>query len=130
MLTRPPTQFKARPEGGLTSTVLSFHPVLYGYSAAIIAQWCLVSLRHAHRLKSGRARPTPRILKLFQLHACQQVLGPQWSGWQVVGDRLFNPANESFTRAQLEAYVLIWQLASSRAPESVHKVLAQLQGAA
>lgn len=87
-------------------------------------------MRHAHRLKSGRARPTPRILKLFQLHALNQVLGPTWSGWQVLGDKIFNPAGESFTRAQLEAYVLIWQLASSHAPEAVRKVLRQLQGAA
>ena len=113
-----------------TSTVLQFAGVFSGYPAVLIAEWCLVSLRHAHRLKSGRARPTPRILKLFQLHALNQVLGPTWSGWQIVGERLFNPAGEPFTRAQLEAYVLIWQLASSHAPESVHKVLAQLQGAA
>lgn len=113
-----------------TSNVLQFRGVFSGYPAALIAQWCLVSLRHAHRLKSGNARPTPRILKLFLLHAHQQVLGPTWSGWQVVGDRLFNPAGEPFTRAQLDAYVLIWQLASSHAPQAVHKVLRQLQGAA
>ena len=126
MLKRPCTQ---TPEV-FTSTVLQFVGVFSGYPAVLISQWCLCSLRHAHRLKSGRARPTPRILKLFQLHARNQVLGPTWSGWQIVDDRLFNPAGEPFTRAQLDAYVLIWQLASSHAPESVHKVLAQLQGAA
>lgn len=130
MLKRPSSLSKAQPEGGLTSTVLPFHPVFYGYSAALIAQWCLVSLRHAHRLKSGQARPTPRILKLFQLHAAQQVLGPEWSGWRVVGDKLYNPEDRGFTQAQLRAYVLIWQLASSRDPDSVGRVLHQLQDTA
>ena len=129
MLTAPCSPVSTQEEVW-TSTVLPFPCLFAGYPAPLIAEWCFVSLRHAHRLKSGRARPTPRILHLFQLHARNQVLGPTWSGWQVMGDRLFNPAGESFTRAQLEAYVLIWQLASSHAPESVHRVLMQLQGAA
>ncbi len=127
MLTRPCSQ---PAEVLTTSTILPFAGVFYGYSAVLIAQWCLVSLRHAHRLKSGKARPTPRILKLFQLHAYHQVLTPAWAGWQLHDDVLVNPQGETLTRRQLEAYVIIWQLASEHARDSVFKVLEQLQESA
>lgn len=97
-----------------------------GYPVELVQRWCMVGKKTAERYKNGTLLPSRRSVYLFNLHRNQKILGPEWNGWRVVGNRLYDPADVPTTRQQIEAYEFIYQLASSFAPSAVAAVLRKL----
>jgi hypothetical protein len=91
--------------------------LFYSYPAALISEWCCVGLQHAYTLKQGRSRPSAGVVKLFTLHARGQLLGPEWKGWTIRGDRLIDPDGGDLTVGRLRAYQLMIQYAAGLAGE-------------
>lgn len=81
------------------------------YPAEKLARWCLVTVKTARDWQAGRKRPSRRALKLLELHRSGRILGPEWEGWRVDGDRLIDPAGAVFERWQMEAHVVLYQIA-------------------
>jgi hypothetical protein len=52
-----------------------------GYTPAEISAYCRVTRDTAKELIAGRAKPSHRILYLFQLHAKGRVLPDHWRDW-------------------------------------------------
>lgn len=100
-----------------------------GYPVELVQRWCLVGKKTAERYKSGALLPSRRSVYLFNLHRNQKILGPEWDGWRVVGNRLYDPANVPTTIQQLDAYQYIYQLASMHTPKEVAQVLLKLSTA-
>lgn len=100
------------------SVSLLFH----SYPPAIISEWCGVTLHHAYRLKNGTSASSKSVLKLFELHARNRLLGPEWRGWRIVGDRLMDPDGGELTAARLHGYQLIIQYAAGLAREASPKL--------
>lgn len=89
--------------------------LFYSYPPKVIAEWCCVSMTHAYRLKNGTTKPSPGVLKLFELHARGRILGAEWKGWRIVGDRLVDPEGGDFTQGRLRAYGIMMQYAAELA---------------
>lgn len=102
---------RTKPSNPRSSVSLLF----YGYPAPLIAEWCCVTLHHAYRLKAGTSKPSGAVLKLFKLHARHQLLGAEWKGWQVIGDRLVDPEGGDFTQNRLRGYSMMMQYAAELA---------------
>jgi hypothetical protein len=92
------------------------------YPADLIQQWCLVSKQQAEHYKAGRRFPGKQALRLFQLFSRNKVLGPEWDGWRVVGDRLIPPNGRGFTQAHLQGYEIVWQLLHELDQERAHEL--------
>ena len=100
--------------------------MFYGYPAELVAAWCCVSPQTADKYKRNALKPSKQAIALFRLRADKRVIPGEWTGWGFHDGKLFNAAGVPFTRTQLEAYQYIYQLASSRAPDEVAKVLCDL----
>jgi Phage protein len=100
--------------------------MFYGYPAELVAQWCCVSIQTAVKYKRNILKPSKQSVALFRLHADKCIVPDDWHGWVFHDGKLFDPQGAPFTRMQLEAYQYIFQLASSRAPDEVAKVLRDL----
>lgn len=87
--------------------------IFYGYSAALIAQWCSVNEKTAAEWKAGRKKPSRQALKLFRLHAAGRVLGKSWKGWKVHKDAIYSPAGECMQVWEMENHVILYQLADA-----------------
>jgi len=86
------------------------YTVFYGYRAEELAAWCYVSIKYAQDLKSGSARPSRRILEIFQLYSNQQILGKEWTGWRCDHERLYTPENVEITQSDIRALPYLRQL--------------------
>ena len=100
--------------------------MFYGYPAELIAQWCCISVQTADRYKRNILKPSKQSVALFRFHADKRIIPGDWVGWKFHDGKLFNPEDVPLTKAQLEAYQLVYQLASSRAPDEVAEVLTKL----
>lgn len=100
--------------------------LFYGVSVMNIAKWCMVSEKTAYKYKVGTLLPSCRSVYLFTLHKNRKILGKEWDGWIVRGDKLYSPANEEWSAKQLEAHLLIYQLAKVYARDQVYEVLLKL----
>jgi len=89
--------------------------LFYSYPPAVIAEWCGVTLHHAYRLKAGTSKPSKSVLKLFELHARNRILGPEWKGWRCLGGRLIDPEGLDFTQNRLRGYSMMMQYAAELA---------------
>ena len=92
--------------------------LFYSYPPALISEWCGVTLHHAYRLKAGTTKPSKSVLKLFELYARNRVLGAEWKGWRVQGDRLVDPEGGDFTENRLRGYSMVMQYAAELARNS------------
>lgn len=90
--------------------IVSFR--FYGYPAEVIARWCLVPLQKARRLKSGQDEPNRWLARLFELHAQEQLLTPEWCGWKIRGGTIVDPQGNVTTENQLRCYALVYQWAA------------------
>lgn len=112
------------------SSVVSFH--FASYPAELIAQWCRVTVETAQSWKTGKRTPSPAALALFCLYRDRKVLGPDWDGWIVKGNRLVDPEGNETTQGQLRAYYFVYQLArelGKRDPAALER-LSQLMASA
>lgn len=100
-----------------------------GYPVELVQRWCMVGKKTAERYKNGTLLPSRRSVYLFNLHRNQKILGPEWDGWRVVGNKLYDHADVPTTIAQLNAYQYVYQLASATAPLEIAKLLRELQHA-
>ena len=100
--------------------------MFYGYPAELVAAWCCISIQTAHRYKLNTLKPSQQSVALFRLHADKRIVPRDWVGWKFHDGKLFNAEDVPLTRAQLEAYQFVYQLASTRAPNEVADVLRSL----
>lgn len=103
--------------------------MFYGYPAELVAAWCCVSPQTADKYKRNALKPSKQAIALFRLHANKRIIPDGWQGWKFHDGKLVDPENVSLTRAQLGAYQYVYQLASSRAPDEVAKILQELMTA-
>ncbi|MGE0031673.1 MAG: hypothetical protein AB7T20_11185 [Steroidobacteraceae bacterium] len=89
--------------------------VFYGYSAALIAEWCRVTLQTAQLLKKGMRKPSPTAVALFQLCADGRGLTPEFKGHTCSKGKLIPNGRLGFTPAQIEAYELVYMIAMTHA---------------
>ena len=81
----------------------------YGYPAAVIAEWCGVSVGTAEHYKAGRRKaPTP-VLRLFRLYRDGMILGKEWLGYKVHKDKLIGPDGKHVTQSHIVLQGLLWQ---------------------
>lgn len=106
--------------------------IFYGYPAALVAEWCGVSVATARRYKLGKRKPSKSVAKLFLLHRDRRVLGPQWRGWVVKDDSIVDPDNNETSRLQLHNYFWILQFArrltADREDARLHQEFEKLLG--
>src|SRR5690606_41816395 len=74
--------------------------IFYGYPVELISHWCRISPATAYKYKRGLIKPSRQAAKLFMLHTTGRVLGPEWRGWTVRGEKLISPENEGLTANQ------------------------------
>lgn len=89
----------------------------------IVAEWCAISVETAKHFLSGRRRPSPPVRKLYDLYREGKVLGPEWEGWRIKGDRLLDPHGNEMSIQLLEHWQLVCQLAHAKAPEAYNQLL-------
>lgn len=109
--TRPPPRTPRPPEPPGVVTIFT------GYSAALVAEWCGISLATARLYKAGKRKPSKAVVKLFVLHRDRRVLGPEWHGWLVKADSIVDPEGNETTRPLLHNYQFIMQFARQSAAE-------------
>ena len=95
----------------------------YGFPAKVIAEWCGVSVGTAEHYKTGRRKPTTPVLRLFRLYRDNQVLGKDWEGYKVVGDKLFGPDGKFMRPSHIALQVLLWQALSEASTNSYNELL-------
>jgi len=95
----------------------------YGDPVETIAEWCQVSKGTAEHYKAGRREPSPQALKLFRLFHDQEVLGPEWEGYRVVGDKLFTPDNRCIRQVDIVLLTLLWQALAEADSKKYHELL-------
>ena len=66
---------------------------------------------------------------LFRLHADKRILGPEWKGWSVKGEKLYGPNGKPVSAGLLEIWEIVWQLALVNAPEETLALLDRLRSA-
>jgi hypothetical protein len=87
------------------------HSIFYGVPAETICDLCGVSLRQARAYKTGKAKPSPAVVRLVTLHVEGRILGDEFAGWSSHGGDLIDPEGHRTTQAQLRAYAFVWDLA-------------------
>ena len=95
----------------------------YGYPAEKIAEWCGVSVGTAEHYKAGRRRPPTRALRKFRQHRDGKVLGPEWEGYKIVGDKMFGPDGRFVRPSDIALMGLVWQALAEKDPESYYAIL-------
>ena len=101
----------------------------YGYPAAVIAEWCGVSVGTAEHYKAGRRKPPTPVLRLFRLYRDGQVLGNDWEGYKVKDERLFGPDGRHVRPTDIALMGLVWQALAEKDPESYYALLEKAQRA-
>jgi hypothetical protein len=95
----------------------------YGYPAEVIAEWCGVSVGTAEHYKAGRRRPPTPVLRLFRQYRDQKVLGSEWKGYRVIGDKIFGPDGRFVKPSHIELQGLLWQALADASPSKYHELL-------
>ena len=95
----------------------------YGYPEELIAEWCCVSVQTARLYKTGRRRPSKRVLKLFRLYRERRVLTDEWGGHKVIGDRLYAPNGVHFEPSHLVLWGLVRQALREKDPDAYEELL-------
>ena len=109
---RPLRRHRGRPRKRPTPALF------YGYSAELIAEWCVVKLSTAYAYKSGRLKPGASVVKLLRLHAGRQVLTAEWQGWIVKPDCVVTPEGFEIRRTELRGLREMFAWAHSLAQRS------------
>jgi hypothetical protein len=79
--------------------------LFWGYSAELIAHWCRVSLSTARAYKHGQAKPSPRSIRLFDLHQDRQIIPAEWGrGWALTASSIVTPEGIEIPRTWLRGY--------------------------
>lgn len=91
--------------------------------AEFLAEWLGVSIETAKHFSAGRRLPSRPSRKLFDLHHRGKILGPEWEGWRIKGDKLIGPNGKHVTPHMLELWELVWQIAAAKDPEGYYKIL-------
>ena len=84
--------------------------LFYGYTAEQLTTWCGITKTYAVELKKGTRKPSKRITRLFLYHINQRLLGKEWIGWRVYGDRLYSPEGWYLTPGEIRALPYLVQL--------------------
>jgi Phage protein len=79
------------------------------YSAEVIARACEVKLSTARAYKSGRLKPGPSAVRLWQLHRERMVLTSEWAGWVVKAQCLVTPEGVELPRNILRMHQVMLQ---------------------
>ena len=95
----------------------------YGYPAKEIAEWCGVSVGTAEHYKAGRRKPPTPVLRLFRLFRDSQVLGREWEGYRVVGDKLFGPDGKFVRPSHIVLLGLLWQALAEADSKKYHELI-------
>ena len=95
----------------------------YGYPAKLIANWCGVSVGTAEHYKGGRRKPPTPVLRLFRLFRDEKVLGRDWEGYRVIGDKIFSPDGRFVKPSHIELQGLLWQALADASPAKYHELL-------
>jgi hypothetical protein len=95
----------------------------YGYPAEVIAEWCGVSVGTAAHYKAGRRKPPTPVLRLFRLYRDGKVLGKEWDGYNVSGEKLFGPNSRHVRPSDIALTGLVWQALAEKDPESYYALL-------
>lgn len=95
----------------------------YGYSAELIAAWCGVSVGTAEHYKAGRRKPPTPVLRLWTLYRENCVLGEDWAGHRVIGNKLFGPDGRHITPSDYALIGLLWQALAEKVPASYYALL-------
>lgn len=93
----------------------------------IVAEWCAISVSTARHFLSGHRRPSPPVRKLYELHREGKILGPEWDGWRIKGNKLLDPHGKHVTPELLEIWELVWQIAASKDPDGYHAILDRMK---
>ena len=95
----------------------------YGFPAKVIAEWCGVSVGTVGHFKAGRRKPPTPPLRLFRLFRDNKILGHEWAGFRVVGDKMFAPDGRCIKPSHIELQGLLWQALADAAPAKYHELL-------
>ncbi len=96
----------------------------YGFPAEEIAEVCGESVGTAEHWKAGRRKPPTPALRLFRLHRDGKVLGTEWNGHKVSGDKMFGPDGRCVRPSDIVLMGLVWQALAEKDPESYYAFLA------
>ena len=95
----------------------------YGYSAEVISEVCGISVGSAEHFKAGRRTPPKSVLRLFRLYRDGKILGPEWTGYRVIRERMFGPNGKAITPVDIAHWSLVWQILAEKDNAAYHKLL-------
>lgn len=98
----------------------------YGYPAEVIAEWCGVSVGTAEHYKAGRRKPPTPVLRLFRLYRDGKVLGHEWDGYKIVGDKLFLPDGRFATSTHIAHLSLMCHIVAEKHAERYKAIIARM----
>lgn len=92
-----------------------------------MAKLCCVSHKTAQAWKAGTRKPSPAALELFQLRTTGQVIPEEFKGYYFAKGKLFPCGRLGFTPAQIEAYELVYKIATTFARPEVEAHLERMK---
>lgn len=95
----------------------------YGYSVEEIVEWTGLSEGTIKHFKAGRRTPPIWVLRLIRIHRDQKLLGKEWEGYRVVGDKLFGPEGKFVRPSHIALQILLWQALAEAAPDKYYELL-------
>lgn len=89
----------------------------------LIAESCGVSVGRANTTRQGEESPPTPVLRSWTLYRDNRVLGDDWAGHRVIGDKLFGPDGRHITPRDYALIRLVWQALAEKDPASYYALL-------
>lgn len=82
-----------------------------------------MSVGTAQHYKAGRRKPPTPVVRLFRLYRDQQVLGREWEGYRIIGDKMFGLDGRFVSPSHIALQGLLWQALAEADSKKYHELL-------
>lgn len=82
-----------------------------------------MSIGTAEHYKAGRRKPPTPVLRLFRLYRDQAMLGREWEGHRILGDKMFGPDGRFIRPSHIALMGLLWHALSDADSDKYNELL-------
>lgn len=86
-------------------------------------EWTGLSEGTIEYYKASRRTPPIWVLRLIRIHRDQKVLGKEWEGYRIIGDKLYGPDGKFIRPNHIVLHGLLWHALSEAAPNQYRELL-------